>query len=159
MFCGNNPVNFTDPWGLDERIAEEYHWWTDPDVWRAMGEGALDGIQAWIDGVIPFADPLGESLRYYDVDDPYLQLAQVYGGISRNALFSAGNLYAAGRLVPGISGFDRVLLANTWLGATVNATAPPVVSGIYGGTQIVLTGANVVDTAIGITDYVSPALD
>ena len=72
VFCGNNPVNYVDPWGL---------WWWDADIiewgvggmlgfhgsdvagaaWSGAGKGALEGNAAFWDGVIPFWDPFKDQ--------------------------------------------------------------------------------------------------
>ena len=91
-YCGNNPLNWIDPWGLckndDKSIGEKII-----DAIEALENSAAgevlnsmnNGFCAWIDGVIPFGDPL---------DDTYegMGFSKGMGHVSRDAALAAAAL-------------------------------------------------------------------
>ena len=97
-----------------------YNPWRDPATYDGVGAAAGDGAQAWVDGVIPFADPLARN-GAYDPSDPTLKVSQFLGGVSRNALISAGNGYFVNQMIPAASWGDKAIAGQVWLGALVNA--------------------------------------
>ena len=94
-YCGNNPLNWIDPWGLckndDKSIGEKII-----DAIEALENSAAgevlnsmnNGFCAWIDGVIPFGDPL---------DDTYEGMGFSKGmeHVSRDAALAAAGVGAA----------------------------------------------------------------
>jgi hypothetical protein len=152
-FCGNNPVNFSDPTGLcrEQFDPGAYNPWLDPSTYNGVGAAALDGFQAWVDGVIPFSDPLG-GRGAYNANDPALQVSQLCGGISRTAATAALNLHVAGQLVPGVTGVERSVVANMWVGALVSESTPAAVSAVYSASQLATTAAGVYDTAVDVKE-------
>lgn len=99
--CANNPVNFTDPFGLwgiqfgSVNLGVGDPWMIfDNSSWMDISRGAA----ATLDGIIPFADPLTSA--YADecgnVDSSY-QWSRRLGGISRDALLSAAAIGWASR--------------------------------------------------------------
>ncbi len=98
-YCGNNPLNFIDTYGknffggLVSLIAgngfdTSYNmgWSEAGQIGKAGLQGGGQGLAAWADGVIPFANPFE---NYYDSSDPTLKFSQAMGHVSRDALLAA----------------------------------------------------------------------
>jgi RHS repeat-associated protein len=81
-YVGNNPVSRVDPTGLHD-TESIWHNMFSSCSWGA----AKQGLAAWADGMIPFADPFAGS---YNSSDPFLQASRTMGGVTRDAMISAG---------------------------------------------------------------------
>lgn len=104
LYCGNNPIILIDPSGtlsfagMLEGIytgIENFENSVTGQLLSGYSEGALDGAAAWVDGAVPFADPLDHT---YDASE--MRFSKAMGGVSRNALVSAagvGLMNAAGK--------------------------------------------------------------
>ena len=94
-YCRNNPVRYVDPYGLIsfigvvESVGDLIKRFENSDagqIMTAYSEGVSEGCAAWLDGVVPFADPFSD---YYDSDDPTLKESVAWGHVSRDALSMA----------------------------------------------------------------------
>ena len=63
----------------------EHHWY------EGSGTAALDGFQAFIDGVIPFANPLENRFHFYDSNRYGLNYSQNVGAYTRDAMLAAAS--------------------------------------------------------------------
>jgi len=82
-YAGGNPVVWIDPTGLDDSTSFWHYVFYDPCSWSLAKQGAA----AWVDGLIPFVDPLA---GYYDSSNPYLQASRSMGGATRDIMIAAG---------------------------------------------------------------------
>jgi hypothetical protein len=68
-----------------EAHRDEYSFW---DGVKDATSGALQGAAAFVDGVIPFADPLQNQLKLYDSNQYGLNYSQSIGGYTRDAVLA-----------------------------------------------------------------------
>lgn len=68
-----------------EAHRDEYTFW---DGVKDATSGALQGAAAFVDGVIPFADPLQNQLKLYDSNQYGLNYSQSIGGYTRDAVLA-----------------------------------------------------------------------
>jgi RHS repeat-associated protein len=96
-YGGNRPMDATDPSGYEGSSVGPGTFsgmlGVLPFLWDAYWETAANGMQAKQlavlgDGFVPFMDPLAK-LGLYDPSESNAQIAQVVGGISRDALLTA----------------------------------------------------------------------
>jgi hypothetical protein len=97
QYCGNNPGNYTDPYGLwgawfgDFHVGNDRPWFVfNTESWFDIEKGAY----ATIDGIIPFFDPFADRYSSTDkcgnkkVDDSF-QWSRKLGAAGRDLLLEA----------------------------------------------------------------------
>lgn len=100
-YCGNKPIVLVDPSGSEAGWVETFSSLVVQtakgnvgirDVGAMYGgylKGRFQGAAAWVDGVIPFADPLQST---YNASE--MRFSQAMGGVSRNAALLATGVAA-----------------------------------------------------------------
>ena len=122
-------------------------------VFDAAVEGSLDGFQAWVDGVIPFIDPLEEAGMYDPEVTHGLRWSQFIGGFSIDLIgVIGGRAFGATMRTRGLATSAGERFA---MGALGPAWTTIMRSGSNGVTNTALAS----DIATRLLGYASTALD
>jgi len=90
VFCKNSPVNYIDPLGLYTYDTSNMGMAFLHEVNPFNADGAFwRGSAAYVDGMIPFIDPLAKA-GAYDANDKAYQGSQIVGSVTRDALLIIG---------------------------------------------------------------------
>ena len=137
-YCANNPINFIDPLGLYTYTTENTAIAFLHEANPFNADGAFwRGSAAFVDGVVPFVDPLAYA-GAYDANDSAFQVSQAVGGVTRDVIaviggggigtvaraegitMSAGQRFLVGELGPSVGNLltsaEPLSQASLWAG-------------------------------------------
>jgi hypothetical protein len=149
-YVAGNSIGYIDPSGLQgARVYSDAVLQVKAEK-REVTYAAIDGAQAFADGVIPFVDPLA-SLDFYDPSDKALQTSQFIGGATRDivTVLGGGALGSVAR-AEGIS--------TTFGQRVIMAEFGPGWVGLVTGEGITTTGL-VIDYTIKTAGRISSLMD
>ena len=163
VFCGNDPLNYADPlglWGIqfggfNVGIGAPSMVF-DKDSWGELKRGAAATADGFIPVVDPFqnvyADENGDVSRVY-------KTSRLLGSLSRDALLTAGNAYAANKILAAsniqLSGIELFLFRQVWFGQLIAESTPPVVNSLYSVAQLILNLGSKYQLALDLSDVLN----